>query len=561
MLEINFSLNFLCGNLLLLKSGHPTTVSFPNFSLKDFPMNSIKNLELNGRLRNHSLAELIIEIAKANLNGSLRLENAERKAVFYFDGGELVFAASNARQHRLFEILLRENKITKAQLTAIKDFTNDLELKEALAAQNIFSKAEVDALLTAQITEILQTALNWLDGEWIFSPLVRIRNNVRYRIDLRSLLFDHARNLPDAVFINKFKSLDERFILKPAAPANISLLPQEAFVLSRFDRGFLTIDQIINLSGLSETQTFRTLYTLWLGGFLIRQDWNAVFTDEKTYAIQSAKLTLKKEQPARQPAGDMARFRAAQPSENKTVENTEEIEQQEEGVSLEKYLEQVENADSHYETLGISMQASSADVKAAYFALAKRFHPDLYQRKVNAEEHARIQQVFTELAHAYDVLRTQDSREVYDYKLRKRLEAGSIKTKKASASPVGSKQTQIEQAADNFEQGFTYLVQEDFEQAIPYLARAVHLAADNARYHAYYGKALASDQKTFRQAETELQAAIKLEGDNTEYRYMLAELYVNIGLIKRAEGELNRLLAIKPNHNEARSLLDSLRSK
>lgn len=525
-------------------------------------MNSLKNLELNGRLRHHSLAELIIEVTAANLNGSLRLENADRKSLFYFDAGELVFAASNAREHRLFEILLRENKITKDQLAAIKNFTNDLELKEALLEQNIFSEPEIDALFSAQIREILQTALSWMEGEWVFSPLVRIRSGVRYRVDLQSLLFDSARNLPDGVFIQKFKSLEERFVLKSSVPANISLLPQEAFVLSRFDRGFLTIDQIINLSGLSEKETFRTLYTLWLGGFLVREDWNAVFTDEKTHAIQSAKLTLIKGSQAPQAAGNSARFLAAEPPrENKTVEKAEEPEQQEEGILLEDYLKQVENAENHYETLGVPMEASFADIKAAYFALAKRFHPDLYRRKVKAEEHARIQKVFTELAQAYDVLRTKDAREVYDFKLRKHLETGPVKPKKASASPEEARQNQIEQAADYFEQGFTHLVQEDFEQAIQFLARAVHLESENARYHAYYGKALASDQKTFRQAESELQAAIKLESGNTEYRYMLADLYVNIGLIKRAEGELNRLLAIKPNHTEARSLLDSLRSK
>ena len=101
---------------------------------------------------------------------------------------------------------------------------------------------------------------------------------------------------------------------------------------------------------------------------------------------------------------------------------------------------------------------------------------------------------------------------------------------------------------------------EVYDEAIPFLARAVHLAGNNARYRAYYGKALANNKTTQRQAEAELQAALRLE-DNSDYRLMLAELYVQIGLIKRAEGELNRVLEKAPNNWEARSLLDSLQNK
>jgi hypothetical protein len=42
---------------------------------------------------------------------------------------------------------------------------------------------------------------------------------------------------------------------------------------------------------------------------------------------------------------------------------------------------------------------------------------------------------------------------------------------------------------------------------------------------------------------------------------MLAEFFVNVKLVKRAEGELNRLLAIAPDNKEARVLLDSLKQK
>ena len=45
------------------------------------------------------------------------------------------------------------------------------------------------------------------------------------------------------------------------------------------------------------------------------------------------------------------------------------------------------------------------------------------------------------------------------------------------------------------------------------------------------------------------------------YRLILAEFFIQVNLMKRAEGELNRLLAIYPSNREARALLDSIRAK
>ena len=86
------------------------------------------------------------------------------------------------------------------------------------------------------------------------------------------------------------------------------------------------------------------------------------------------------------------------------------------------------------------------------------------------------------------------------------------------------------------------------------------LAPREARYRAHYGHALIRQSNTRRIAETELQAALALEPENTTSRVMLAELYKQLGLHKRAEGELQRALAANPKDEAARSLLLNLRT-
>ena len=230
-------------------------------------------------------------------------------------------------------------------------------------------------------------------------------------------------------------------------------------------------------------------------------------------------------------------------------------------ITLEEYLERTEAAENLYDVFALPPDCDVSEIKKTYFALAKRFHPDLYHREAEAALHQRIQDVFSELAHAYEVLKDKKSREVYDFRMRKEL--AEMRERKESGATVEEINVQMktDQAAENFEQGFNYLMDNEYEAAVPFLTRAVFFAKDNARYHAYFGKALSGEAKNSHQAEAELQTAVKLDGQNADYRIMLAEFYIQIDLPKRAEGELNRLLAIFPNNREARALLDTLKKK
>jgi Flp pilus assembly protein TadD len=518
-------------------------------------MTSLNNLEINGNLSEHPLAELLVEIRQIRLNGSLRFANGGQKSVIYFDAGDIVFAVSNSRQHRLYELLLREKKITKEQLLDISDFTDDLALRRNLLKNNVLEQTDMNALFSRQIVEILHSAFDWQEGKWIFSPHIRVKGDIRYQIDLPQLLIEYARKLSPATVVRRFKSLRELFSVKSAMPIQANLLPTEAFVFSRFENSFLNVEKMSVLSGVAEDETLKILYILWLGGFISRQDWNAAFNERKTSAILSANFTLKKDEKT-----PLTKTQEIKPVNMQTMETKIEAQKTapiEEKLSLGDYLYRIENAPNHYETLSISPDATLEKIKQAYFTLAKQFHPDLFYKKTDAKLFGRIQRAFTEFAQAYETLKTETSREVYDYRMRKELAEMEIQTENGSSSK-DLKQKQTDYAAENFEQGFNLLRDENSEAALPFLARAVHFADDNARYHAYHGKALSFDNKQRHKAEAELQTAVKLDAENTDFRLMLAEFFIQIGFPKRAEGELNRLLAIFPSNREAQTLLDSL---
>jgi molecular chaperone DnaJ len=63
---------------------------------------------------------------------------------------------------------------------------------------------------------------------------------------------------------------------------------------------------------------------------------------------------------------------------------------------------------SYYDVLGVSPQASEADIKRAYRALARRYHPDSHPDDPDAEAH------FKEVTVAYETLRDPERRRRYD---------------------------------------------------------------------------------------------------------------------------------------------------
>lgn len=66
---------------------------------------------------------------------------------------------------------------------------------------------------------------------------------------------------------------------------------------------------------------------------------------------------------------------------------------------------------SHYDTLDVSPQATSAEIKQAYRRLAKRFHPDSQSETANNEKIVQVNA-------AYEILGDPNRRRTYDRQLR-----------------------------------------------------------------------------------------------------------------------------------------------
>jgi curved DNA-binding protein CbpA len=236
----------------------------------------------------------------------------------------------------------------------------------------------------------------------------------------------------------------------------------------------------------------------------------------------------------------------------------EEVHGLTEKEELKLFFERMERADTHYEVLDVSPSSDVSEIKRAYYSLARRYHPDRFHSK--ADVHSRVESAFARIAQAYETLINQKHRATYDAKLAAQARARKIgeaapKARKESAPKTANKGGSAVNAEKSFRDGYAALQLGQTAVAITHLAAAAKAAPDESRYRAYYGQALAANGRSHRLAEIEMQAAVKLEPRNVGYRMMLARLFFDLGFVKRAKSEVERVLDLEKDNAEANELL------
>jgi curved DNA-binding protein CbpA len=502
---------------------------------------------MKGQLNEQPPAELIREISAKSLSGRLQLEHDRVKVVVYVDKGQVLYAASNARTLRLREYL-RKTGLAEAVLDSYGERRPDLELAKAILNDNLLSPASTEQLQTKQVTDTLRLGLSWTEGAWEFDPRARLDDASKLTLDIVSLLLETGRRASPKLAASRFRVPTE--LISPVADSlnYENLLPTEGFLLSRVDRP-TSLQDLVAVSGVSEDDAFVLIYALALAGLLQREHWRLVLRG------QVATIEPEPEEPAPAP----------EPEEKKPAEE-----------DVESFLERLNNAQSYYDVLDVSKESSPAQMKLKYYDLARRYHPDRF-RKADPSVLARTESAFARITQAYDTLRDDRLRANYDAKLAARQKAQQTidrakpkptqTNEPAPASPAATPdkpaapgQSVAQRAEAQFKEGLAALETGERKAALGLFAAAANAVPKEARYHAHYGRLLAEHEHTRRAAETELQAAIKLDPQNGEYRVMLAELYRDLGLMLRARGEAERALASDPNNRQAKDLLRTLKS-
>jgi curved DNA-binding protein CbpA len=505
-----------------------------------------------GKLTEHPLAELIREISIKGLSGNLRLEHERMQTAVYFDNGQLIYAASNLRTLRLREYLVKRELVSERDQARLANGLADLELAEALAKDGTLRRKDIDALLVILVSDILRVSLLWTDGTWGFDERARLADPVCVKVDTGTLLREAAQRIPISFVSGRFRNPKEMIARNSGVSPTSDFRPVESFILSRLETP-LMLEELISLSGLPEPEAYRVLYGLVLSDFVTRECWQDAFRTEtaKPSQVQSATPT--------------APTTTAKPEQSDnwlgaSIENED----------LEEFLKRLKTATNHYQVLELPSTAQVSEIKETYYAMARRYHPDRFHVKSGTKVHAEISSAFARVTQAYETLTNPNRRAGYDHTLERSRQYAEAEAKRVAKTSQPAKPSEdldpdlatsgtgVSRAEYSFREGSGALEQGRIRAAIEYLSSAARLEPQEARYRAYYGRALAAEENTRRLAENEFHAAIKLEPGNAVFRTMLAELYFELKFHRRAQTELDRALSIDPNNAAANELLRKL---
>jgi hypothetical protein len=226
---------------------------------------------------------------------------------------------------------------------------------------------------------------------------------------------------------------------------------------------------------------------------------------------------------------------------------------------------------NHFEVLGVEPGCSDADVKRAYTALVKRYHPDAQRGARLDDMHDYLEAIFIRVGEAWEVLGDARSRASYEARsgvVRRPREAkpsppaasAVLPRPAAPAAPAPAAPPATPPAPDYVPpeeilfRARLLISQARYWDAIQVLESTVPQMEPIRNQHKgriLLAKAYAKNPNWVRRAEEYLHAVVREDPNNVEAHYELGRLYKQVGQAARAQAAFRRVVELKPEHREA----------
>lgn len=226
-------------------------------------------MPIEGPLRELGIHDVLQMLDLARKTGILTVRSLRMKddAVVHVLDGEVVFASRRRSMRLLGQQLLREGKLTEAELERALELQRQdprQRLGAILVEMGCVNASELDRQLRLQIEETVFDLLSWDEGYFRFDEAEETPESpVRVRVD--SLLMEAARRLDEWTRLGaRIPNVEAIPVLAPAANGTqgmIDLRPEEWEVLIEID-GERDLRQIASDLGRSAFDVAKTVHGL-----------------------------------------------------------------------------------------------------------------------------------------------------------------------------------------------------------------------------------------------------------------------------------------------------------
>jgi len=487
------------------------------------------DIPFSGRIRETRFPLLLRMLQQRQLSGTLNLLRNDLDKSLYLKDGDIIFATSRYPDDRLGVVLLKAGKITFPQYETSSQLLEKTGKRQGtiLVEQGYLTPSELFSGVLLQVKEIILSLFTWIDGDYHFiQGELPSEEVITLKISTTDLVHEGIFRISGWIRLVKdlhpFESR-RRLTNDPRALfQSVRISAPEAALISGLNGE--SIHSVLSSSSLSPFNTLRLLYFSLSVGIVEIADEGA---DDKGRDAEPATARI---------AAEAIKESIFQ-QESESAVDLEHIRQAHRKIQSQNF----------YEILGVNRESGRAEIKRAYFRLAKVYHPDRHFEEGMHEVKKELEDLFSRITEAYDTLTSPEQRAAYDGKA----------AKSAPDPPLSPER----KAQMSFQQGQEALQAKDFKKAAYLFEASTRLESKNHMYFGCLGKSLLQLPGEVHRAEQALREAVTLKPEAAEYHVLLAEIYETGGLLRRALKEYEEALVHNPEDLELKEHFSRLKKK
>ncbi|MEK7823247.1 MAG: DUF4388 domain-containing protein [Nitrospirota bacterium] len=363
--------------------------------------------KLNGSLKDFQLADILIGLQRSTKTGILDIKSGSTVKEIFIENGDMIFATSNNEDDRLGELLVKEGKITLEeynQSSLLLTKTGE-RLGKILVELGCLTPKELFEAVRHQIEEIILSLFSLEEGRFEFQekPIPQ-EEIITLRISVANIIYHGIKRITNFAYIKQMcPPIDYILNLSPN-PMDIfqalTLEDVDKNILS-YVNGLYSIKIILLLSPVKDFETLKTICALLSAGLI--------------------KIKREDETPIKLPI----EYIFGEPEEKAPDEFLGRIEEMYKKCGTLGY----------YEVLEVGKDASSEEIKKAYYKLSKEFHPDRHFYFQAHDIKGKLMKILSYTTEAYETLSHPGKRVEYNVSLSLKDSRMAKMTEEKAAAP------------------------------------------------------------------------------------------------------------------------------